>query len=208
MANCVRAMPNCCVMKGQCTADGRIYPAETCASQCYRNEQCNPVYNYVCPLDGRAYPSTSACLSACRTPVQCILQNTNVEKYVCNLNLLEYGDYNTCQQNCISQNCASYQQGSSQGGISQKEMFIGTAGYDPECATGEKYCIVKKRVDGKVHFDTVQCTMSGSSWVCPADGGQVVEDCKCGKDLKMGFGYTAGMLEIIYSALKDRTCGP
>jgi len=208
MANCVRAIPNCCVMQGQCTTDGRIYPAETCASQCYKNEPCNAVYNYVCSLDGRVYPSTSACLSACRTPVQCILQNANVEKYVCNLNLLEYGDYNTCQQNCISQNCASYQQGSSQGGISQQEMFIGTAGYDPECATGEKYCIIKKRVDGKVHFDTVQCTMSGSSWVCPADGGQVVEDCKCGKDLKMGFGYTAGMLEIIYSALKDRTCGP
>ncbi|NAZ24095.1 MAG: hypothetical protein GU346_06555 [Thermocrinis sp.] len=208
IANCVRAIPNCCVMQGQCTTDGRIYPAETCASQCYKNEPCNAVYNYVCSLDGRAYSSTSACLSACRTPVQCILQNTNVEKYVCNLNLLEYGDYNTCQQNCISQNCASYQQGSSQGGISQKEMFIGTAGYDPECATGEKYCIIKKRVDGKVHFDTVQCTMSGSFWVCPADGGQVVEECKCGKDLKIGFGYTAGMLEIIYSALKDRTCGP
>jgi hypothetical protein len=208
MANCVRAMPNCCEMRGQCTTDGRIYPMETCASQCFRNEQCNVVYNYECPVDGKVYSSSSACLSACRTPVQCILQNVNVDKYVCNLNLLEYGDYNICQQNCISQNCASYQQGSSKGGISQQELFIGIAGYDPECANGEKYCIVKKTVGGKVHFDTVQCNASGSSWVCPADGGQVVEDCKCGKDLKMGLGYTAGMLEIIYSALKDRTCGP
>jgi hypothetical protein len=87
-------------------------------------------------------------------------------------------------------------------------LFIGTAGYDPECATGEKYCIVKKTVNGRVQLDTVQCNVSGTSWVCPAGGGQVVEDCKCGKDLKMGLGYTAGMLEIIYSALKDRTCGP
>ncbi len=208
MANCARAMANCCVMQGQCPTDGRIYPAETCASQCFRNEPCNVVYNYVCPVDGRVHSSSSACLSACRTPVQCILQNTNVDRYVCNLNLLEYGDYNTCQQNCISQNCASYQQGSSKGGISQHELFIGIAGYDPECATGEKYCIIKKTVNGRVQFDTVQCNMSGSSWVCPAGGGQVVEDCKCGKDLRMGLGYTAGMLEIIYSALKDRTCGP
>jgi hypothetical protein len=195
-------------MRGQCTADGRIYPMETCASQCFRNEPCNVVYNYVCPVDGRVYSSSSACLSACRTPVQCILQNVNVQRYVCNLNLLEYGDYNTCKQNCISQNCASYQQGSSGGGISQHELFIGTAGYDPECANGEKYCIIKKTVNGRVQVDTVQCNMSGSSWVCPADGGQVVEGCKCGKDLKMGLGYTAGMLEIIYSALRDRTCGP
>jgi len=208
MANCVRAMSNCCVRQGQCTADGRIYPAETCPSQCFRNEQCNVVHNYVCPVDGRVYSSSSACLSACRTPVQCILQNVNVERYVCNLNLREYGDYNTCQQNCISQNCASYQQRSSGGGISQHELFIGIAGYDPECATGEKYCIVKKTVNGRVQVDTVQCNRSGSSWVCPADGGQVVEDCKCGENLKMGFGYTAGVLGIIYSALKDRTCEP
>ena len=206
MANCARAIPNCCAMQGQCTGDGRIYPIETCASQCFRNEPCYVVYNHVCPVDGRVYSSPSACLSACRTPVQCILQNVNVDRYVCNLNLREYGDYNTCQQNCISQNCSSYQQGSSGGGIRQQELFVGTAGYDPECATGEKYCIIKKTVNGRVQFDTVQCNMSGTSWVCPADGGQVVEDCKCGKDLKMGLGYTAGMLEIIYSALKDRSC--
>jgi len=205
-ANCVREMSNCCVRQGQCTADGRIYPAETCPSQCFRNEPCNVVYNYVCPVDGRVYSSSSACLSACRTPVRCILQNVNVDRYVCNLNLLEYGDYNTCQQNCISQNCASYQ--SPKGRISQHELFIGIAGYDPECATGEKYCIVKKTVNGRVQFDTVQCNVSGSSWVCPADGGQVVEDCRCGHDLKMGLGYTAGVLGIIYSALKDRTCEP
>jgi hypothetical protein len=155
-------------------------------------------------LDGRVYTSPSACLSSCRTPVQCILQNTNVERYVCSADLKEYEDYNTCQQYCKSQACASYshQYG---GGISQQELFIGIAGYDPDCATGEKYCIIKRRVDGKVHFDTVRCNGS----VCPTDGGAtVVEDCKCGKDLKMGFGYTAGMLEIIYSALKDRACGP
>jgi len=89
------------------------------------------------------------------------------------------------------------------------ERYIGTAGEDPECANGEKYCIIKTRVSGRVHVDTVQCTRSGSSWVCPAGGGAaVVEGCKCGKDLKMGLGYTAGMLEVIYSALRDRSCGP
>lgn len=85
--------------------------------------------------------------------------------------------------------------------------YIGTAEDDPECANGEKYCIIKKSVSGKAHVDTVQCTGSGSSWVCPTDGGAVVEDCKCGKDLKMGLGYAAGMIGVIYSALKDRSCG-
>jgi hypothetical protein len=88
------------------------------------------------------------------------------------------------------------------------ERYIGTAGDDPECANGEKYCIIKTRVSGKVHVDTVQCTGTGSSWVCPTDGGAtVVEGCKCGKDLKMGLGYAAGMIGVIYSALKDRSCG-
>jgi len=128
----------------------------------------------------------------CRNPVQCTPQDIRIEKYLCNKLGQEYNDLQTCKQNCPSASA----------------RYIGTAGSDPECATGEKYCIIKKRVDGKVHFDTVQCTMSGSSWVCPADGGQVVEGCKCGKDLKMGLGYTAGTLEIIYSALKDMTCGP
>jgi hypothetical protein len=144
-----------------------------------------------CP-PGATYDSSAGVCRNCRNPVQCTSQDIRIEKYVCNKLGQEYNDLQTCKQNCPSTSV----------------RYIGTAGYDPECATGEKYCIIKKTVDGKVQFDTVQCNVSGSSWVCPADGGQIVEDCKCGKDLKMGLGYTAGMLEIIYSALKDRTCGP
>jgi len=142
-----------------------------------------------CP-PGATYDSSAGVCRNCRNPVQCTSQDIRIEKYVCNRLGQEYNDLQTCRQNCPSTSV----------------RYIGTAGNDPECATGEKYCIIKKRVDGKAHFDTVQCNVSGASWVCPADGGQVVEDCKCGKDLKMGLGYTAGMLEIIYSALKDRSC--
>jgi hypothetical protein len=144
-----------------------------------------------CP-PGAVYDRHAGVCRNCPNPVQCTFQDIRVEKYVCNKLGQEYNDLQTCKQNCPS--------------VSVR--YIGTAGYDPECSTGEKYCIVKKTVNGRVQFDTVQCNMSGTSWVCPADGGQVVEGCKCGKDLKMGLGYTAGMLEIIYSALKDRACGP
>ena len=144
-----------------------------------------------CP-PGAVYDRRVGVCRNCRNPVQCTSQDIRVEKYVCNKLGQEFNDLQTCKQNCPS--------------VSVR--YIGGAGADPECSTGEKYCIIKKTVNGRVQFDTVQCNMSGTSWVCPADGGQVVEDCKCGKDLKMGFGYTAGMLEIIYSALKDRACGP
>jgi hypothetical protein len=149
-------------------------------SICVADPQCPP---------GATYDSSAGVCRNCRNPVQCNSQDIRIEKYMCNKLGQEFNDLQTCKQNCPS----------------TSTRYIGTAGSDPECATGEKYCIIKRRVDGKVHFDTVQCNGS----VCPTDGGAtVVEDCKCGKDLKMGLGYTAGMLEIIYSALKDRTCGP
>jgi hypothetical protein len=93
-------------------------------------------------------------------------------------------------------------------GSSRETRYIGTAGDDPQCLSGDKYCIVKKSVGGNVSFDIVQCIGSGNTWTCPTDGGSVVENCKCGKDLKMGLGYAAGMISVIYSAINDRSCGP
>lgn len=202
-SNCVRDIPDCCVGKAQCTGDSQFYPADTCASQCFKSYPCNGVYNYTCPINGQTYSSSQDCSQACRKPVECTLQNVRVEKFVCNKTGIEYADLSACQQGCSAQNC----------NFSKETHYIGTAGDDPECLNGDKYCIVKKRVNGKVSFDTVQCTRSGTqnsgfTWTCPADDGVVVEDCKCGKDLKMGLGYTAGMIEVIYSAIKDRSCGP
>ncbi len=143
-----------------------------------------------CP-PGAVYDGSAGVCRNCPNPVQCTSQDIRIEKYVCRRLGQEYNDLQTCKQNCPS----------------TSTRYIGTAGNDPECATGEKYCIIKKTVNGRVQLDTVQCNRSGSSWVCPTDGGAtMVEDCKCGNLLTRGLGYTAGMLEIIYSALRDRSC--
>jgi len=80
--------------------------------------------------------------------------------------------------------------------------YIGTAGDDPDCGTGQKYCVVKYSSGGKANYDVLACQGD----YCPAGSGQVMEACKCGDRMVMGFGIATATMSVIYNALMDRTC--
>lgn len=201
---CQRTVGNCCQAQGLCTGDNRLYPPSTCSSQCFKPAQCSPVYSYVCPLTQQAYSSPSVCQDNCKEQKPCQYTNVQITKYLCSLTLLEYETPESCQSACGGgQNCSPQdrqsQIGTARGGLEEGQ----------KCTSAEDYyCVVKIATGGRPanQFDTVKCVKSGDNWTCPAGGGVVVQDCRCSSSLTSGFGIAGGALEVIYQALKDRSC--
>jgi len=82
---------------------------------------------------------------------------------------------------------------------SSQSHFVG---YGQESAC-EKYCTVKFSTGGRTSYEVLSC--NGDT--CPASGEQqVVESCRCGDQMRTGFGLATATLNAIYQALKDRTC--
>lgn len=203
---CVENIPNCCQAQGLCTGDNRLYPADTCSSQCFKPAQCSPLYNYICSMDSTVFSSNTDCQNYCKQQRPCSLEQVSVTQYMCSLTLLKYETPESCQSACSSgMNCTPQDRsavvGTAQGGLEE----------DSKCTSAEaRYCVVKllnSSPPPKYIFDTKECIKSGDTYTCPLGGGVLVEDCRCSAQSSAGFGIAGGTLNIIYQALHDRSCG-
>lgn len=96
----------------------------------------------------------------------------------------------------------------------EKKAFVGTAkgGWEEgsKCLSSEaRNCLVKYPTGSRPAYEFLvkECDKSGDSWRCPLSGNeQLVEDCKCASEMKMGFGIATSTLSVIYEALRDRRC--